>query len=363
MNSKKDIKYTILIALFLAMLILPNLIMLTSLENNKNNEQIKFKDFPELNLKEPIKFIKDFKNYYTDNYGLKTTSVSNYIDFKSKILKENPIPNRAFLGKNGWYFLGNHDNNVLNNAFGNDDFLNGELTRITKNIDNIITYLSSKSIKFYLVIPPDKNRIYPENLPYTLNQNKTKLEILKEHLKKELNFEIIDLTDVYLTNKKNDLFYLKTDTHWNQYGAFLGYKETINVLSKAFDVSSQPISSYKLEEEIVDNGDLINMINLKIEEKAITLNDKTKTDVITKTQTYKYKHFINPNKSLKLLMHHDSFANAWIRFFNESFGESIYLRGYVLDKGLIEKEKPDIIIFEIVERDITILSQEKKLPK
>lgn len=359
MNAKKDIKSTILIALFLAILILPNLIMLTNLENNQDNKQIKFKDFPELNLKEPIAFIRGFKNYYNDNFGLKTTSVKNYIDFKINFLEENPIPNRVVHGKNGWYFLGNEFSNVHNNTFGNEPFLKNELKLITQNLNSIINYLSSHGIKFYLVVPPDKNRIYQEEMPYKLNQNITKLEELKEHLKKELDFEIIDLTSTILSNKPNDLLYYKTDSHWNDYGAFLGYTEVINVISKDFTIPQNPLLNYNIDKDIIENGGTINMINLIIKEKAITLNKKTASNIITKKSTRIDTRYLNSKINLKLIMHRDSFANAWIRFFNESFGESIYLRGYVLDKTLIEKEKPDIIIFEIIERDISILSNQK----
>ncbi len=363
MKTTKKIESTILIIVFLTMLTLPNIIMLVGLENNQENKQIRFKVFPEFNLNEPIKYVRDIKNYYEDNFGLKSTLVNNYIDFKFIFLEENPIPNRVVRGKEGWYFLGNEFNNTFNNSFGNDTFLNGELEKITQNIKNIKNYLSAKNILFYLVVPPDKNRIYQEKLPFNLSQNKTKLEILKKHLKKEIDFDIIDLTDISLTNKLKELIYLKTDTHWNEYGAFLGYNETINILSKKNNVSSVPISNYNLEEKVIDNGDIINMINLNIEEKAIFLNRKTRSNIITKKLSGHVKHYINPNKNLKLLMHHDSFANDWIRFFNESFGECIYSRGYILNKTLIEKEKPDILIFEIIERDIALLSQEKKLSK
>jgi len=363
MKATKNIKCGILIITFLTMLILPNIVLLMGLENNLENEQIKFKVLPNFNIKEPIASLRDIKNYYQENYGLKTTLVNGYINFKSNLLKESPIPNRVFSGKNGWYFLGNEYNNVLNNTYGNDDFLNKELERITLNIKNTINYLSSKNIMFYLVVLPDKNRIYQEKMPFQLNQNKTKLEVLKKHLKKEIGFEIIDLTNVLLTNKQKGVLYFKTDTHWNDYGAFLGYTETINILNKDFDISKTTLSDYKTVEKIIDNGDLINLINLNIEEKSISFIENTESKVITHEFSYKNKHFFNSNKNLKLLMHHDSFANYWFRFFNESFRECIYSRGYILNKSLIEKEKPDIIIFEIIERDINLLSQQKKLSK
>ena len=312
---------------------------------------------PNLNSQNPIKSLSKYKVYYNENFGFKASLVSNYIDFKSIVLNESPMPNKVVEGKDGWFFLGNHFNNAFNNAYGNDVFLDGQLDKITQNILETKNYLTSKGIQFYMVIPPNKSRIYGEHLPFKLTQRKTKVETLKSHLKQEIGIDILDLRDILITNKKNQQLFIKTDTHWNDYGAFIGYSETVKMISKDLKINTVSLSDYHLKTETKLDGDITNMLYLNKGTENILLSKKIKSAVEPKISTYDYQHFINPNNSYKLLMHRDSFANAWIQFFNESFNEVIYLRHYELNKSIIEKEKPDLVIFEIVERNIDFLGQ------
>lgn len=331
------------------LLLLPNLIMFLGVEpiETKKND-IKF------DIKKPLASITYFKNHYEENFGLKSTMIKGYIDFKINILNENPIQNRVTKGRDGWYFLGNHYNNLINDHFGNAPFTDDELYSITNHISEINTYLKSKNIKFYLVVPPNKSSIYNDKLPYQLTKSATRLDVLKAHLKKEINFEIIDLKSDLLLKKDEEQLYYKTNTHWNDYGAYLGYQSVIKTLNHDFNISKSPISNYDYEEGFKE-GDITAMIKNNTLEKTQYLIKKDTSNISTIVNTYQHLHFKNLNQPLKLLMYRDSFANNWISYFNDSFGETIYLRHYILDKSFIEKEQPDIVIFEIVERNLNVL--------
>lgn len=64
-------------------------------------------------------------------------------------------------------------------------------------------------------------------------------------------------------------------------------------------------------------------------------------------------------QEVEMLQFRDSFANYWYSFFNESFAETLYLKKYTFTKAEIESFKPDIVILEIVERNINLLSELK----
>ena len=332
------------------LLILPNIVMVFDKTNKKDDN-----DFPELNLKKQKESISSLKSYYLDNFGLKDFFLKNYLKTKTNLLKENPKPNSVVKGKNGWYFLGNQYNNVLDDAYGNDDFTDKELNNIILSIKDINNYLNSKNIKFYLVVPPNKSSIYKEHLPYKLSQNTNKLTVLKNKLVNEINFKIIDLTDTLLASKNEAQLYHKTDSHWNDLGAFIGYSKTIKEISKDIEVSLANKSDFNITTQIVDNNDLIKMINTTAENETVIF--KPKNDINPEPYLNSYHRYLNPDKNLKIIMHRDSYADAWIKYFIESFGETFFLENYKLDKDLIEKVKPDIIIFEIIERNLTTLSK------
>lgn len=62
------------------------------------------------------------------------------------------------------------------------------------------------------------------------------------------------------------------------------------------------------------------------------------------------------NKDLpKLVMFRDSFANHLIAYMSENFSRSVYISPPRIDYTILEQEKPDIVIFEIVERHLDAL--------
>lgn len=351
MNKTKT--YKVITILFLASLVLPNIVQILDLESGfVNNENRKQRSLPIFNIKSPISSIGSFKSYYLENFGFKTVFVNNYIRFKTTILKENPIPNRVVQGKENWFFLGNNYNNVLNNSFGNDAFTKKELVNTISYLKGLKDYFNSKGIAFYVVVPPDKNNIYQEFLPYKLNQNLTKLDVLKPLLKKNADIEIIDLTKPLLENKNKQTLYLKTDTHWNYYGAYSGYNYIMDVISKKHSINKVKLDNFEIQNQVYNRGDITKMINIVEAEPSIIIKKKTPTKAKLIPSSKSSLHFQNNTQNLKAILYRDSFANAWVPFFNESFGDIIYHKKYVIDKKEIDSFNPDIVIFEVVERNI-----------
>ena len=348
MKNKDILPNYFLCIIFILLLIIPNAILLMNFNNGI---------LPEFNSQNN-NLIKEFKDYYSSNYGLKTPLANRYLNFKSDVLKETPLINRVVKGKNDWYFLGNYYNNTISDAYGNLSFEDGMLQKITNKIDSINRFLTNNNISFYVVIAPNKNSIYKENLPYKFKQKETRLQVLKSHLKQTIGFNLIDLTST-LTNKKNTHdIYIKSDTHWNDLGAYYGYEELMNEINKDYNIDLVSLDNYKLEREIGDQFELTRMINENMNDTKITLNKITPTKATAiKPPPNIHRHYINLEKDLKLILHRDSFANTLAQFLNESFGESYYLKGYNLNIELIKEFKPDIIIFEIVERNLENLAK------
>lgn len=354
------LKFKIITVLFLFALLIPNLVLVLDLEKDLiNNENRKYNSFPKLSIKQPLASVGKFKNYYLENFGLKTTLVNNYIHFKDTVLNENPVPNRVVSGKSNWLFLGNHFNNVLNNSFGDDPFTDKELNNTIHYLKGVKDYFDSKNIPFYFIVAPDKNQIYQEFLPYKLKQKATKLDILKPLLKDKAGVDIIDLSSSVLENKsKNQLLYLKTDTHWNYHGAYVGYNYIMNTISKDLPLEKVLFEDFNLiPKPDKESFDLAKMINKQQRESAYKISKKEQSKAVVISHNNKKSHYKNPTKELKLVLYRDSFTNALIPFFNESFGEIIYHKKHTIDTKEIETFKPDIVMFEIIERNIDLFAQ------
>ena len=355
--KSKNLSYKIFIAAFLIMLITPNIVLLFGLEKGfTNNENIEFETPPKFNLKQPNSTLKNYRNYYLGNFGLKKTLVNQYVSFKSDLLKENPLPDKVVVGKQGWYFLGNSYKKVLNNTFNNTQEKT-QINQVVLNLKIISDYLKEKDILFYLTVAPNKHSIYKEYLPYKLSQNNTFYnEVIKGLDKNNINY--INLNTHLLEKKKEDKVYHKTDTHWNSLGAFYAYQEVIKTLEKDVTIKTPSLNDYTVNKTIKPVNNLSKMINVYKEEQIFKFTKKESSNVKTLSNKNDNLIFSNPNKQLKLLMSRDSFSDAWIGFFNESFKNTRFIKNYKqITPQLIEQYKPDIVIFEIVERNLSNLAK------
>jgi hypothetical protein len=73
-----------------------------------------------------------------------------------------------------------------------------------------------------------------------------------------------------------------------------------------------------------------------------------------------YEH---PNADLpRLVMNRDSMAVALIPLLSENFHRSVYVQSTALARETIEREHPDIVIDEIVERGMIKIAQSPTNP-
>jgi hypothetical protein len=62
------------------------------------------------------------------------------------------------------------------------------------------------------------------------------------------------------------------------------------------------------------------------------------------------KFINNPQARGRVIIFQDSFAMSWISFLGYHFNQVTYLWKYSLDPAWIERDKPDIVVSEMVER-------------
>lgn len=351
---KKKIN-NILIITFLVILIIPTLVGITGVEKAlyKNEE---LKSFPKIKINQPRKTIVDIKKYYENDFGLQHTLFKKYRNLTEKTFNDNPLPAKVVKGLNGWLFLGDSDNNALTESLGYIHFSEIEMQKIALKIKEQKEWLLERNIDYYISIAPNKHTVYSECLPLPKSNNNTKLEVLKKYLKATVNIDVIDLKEYIVPKKDSIQVYHKHDTHWNDYGAFFGYEKLIDVLQKKHPIlKKQRIHKSDIEIDTITHivGDLNKLLKHTTTEKITLLRKKGKSNVEqVKEVLEKTERYINEEKKLKILIFRDSFSNAIKKYINETFHETIYIWNYSFNKQLIEKEKPDIVIYEVVERYI-----------
>jgi hypothetical protein len=331
------------------------------------------------------KFRHAYQAYFNDNFTFRNLLIRGNYLLRADLLGTSTVPH-VIIGKQGWlYHTGDlkiGDNQRIT-TFSED-----QLQRWTRALVLKKSYLNSRGIRYLLVIPPNKGTIYPEYMPsgYQKVRTESALDVFYTYLKTHANIDIVDLrvplnaeknthalllkylssqkgsaVDVSEAEIKSQLLYLKTDTHWNKYGAFVGYKAMCGPITAWFpSIKPYDIDDFIITLEKRIAGDLVTYMGgpepfsedeyvftpKRPSQAVVTEIDETKRTLIT---------MMHPDTRLpRVVIFRDSFFNALTSFIMEHFHISRFIwnrwDSQTPMESIIATYKPDLVIEEILER-------------
>jgi tetratricopeptide (TPR) repeat protein len=248
-------------------------------------------------------------------------------------------------GKDGWLFLHNDTNKVIDQVTGKK-FLDQEEVKIwEKELADRQAHAKSQGYKYLFLIIPNKHCIYSEYLPneYVLSDKRPAIQL------KQASALVYYPDEDLLNYKKMSEVYHKTDTHWNNVGASLVYNNLAAKLSIDARINID-ISTSKIL------GDLgSKMIPARYStEYTIELPDEG--TVIFNNKVHNIGGVIvhvGPDKSLPCaVVFGDSFVRSSLVYLGQFFSKVYFFHTPVYDKKLVEAIKPDVVISANVERFI-----------
>lgn len=272
----------------------------------------------------------------------------------------NRVFDNSLIGKNGWLFYTGEDSVPdYQNTF---PFTNEELKTIQLKLDKLSTRLADQGIHLLVVVPPNKNTIYSDYLPQEIPiiGPKSRLDQIIDYQKENGQEKVLDFRSVLLAARNKMPVYYRTDTHWNDYGAFLAYQEIMTVMQSWFpDIKAHTLADFELVPGI-NTGDIaVNMIKYpEISEEALRLVPLFERAYSIKAWDQQNEPKTGPNQVTtipdstlpKLMMYHDSFTTNLMPFLSDHFRQVDYYRGFSIDMANIANEKPDVVVIELTER-------------
>ena len=275
------------------------------------------------------------------------------------LIGDRVFPN-VLIGPNHWLvFTAEHSLDDYQNTIPLSD---GDLSLIQKSLDEFNMSLRERGITLLVVIPPDKNTIYPEYVPEGIPVigQESRLDQLINFMNTNGQTRILDLRPALLQAKQTKQIYYTTDTHWNELGMFIGYREIMTALESYYpQLKPLPESDFRLSSPRKENLDLAQNIGTDLfPENVVILQPQFNSNITFKTFAVGQRKVIlsyNPNSSLpKAVIYHDSFFFTMIPLLSEHFSHAVYVQNY-LGGGLwntswVDEEKPDIVIIEFTER-------------
>lgn len=321
----------------------------SSADQISNSENRKLSNLPKLNLKDPIYYMNEYERYFNDNFGFRTNLITwnNYLSVM--LINESPVLS-VVMGLKGWLFFAEG----LADEDKRPPYTPDNLRTISTTLEQQTKYLNNKGITLITVIVPSKHTIYPEMLPFYLQNHainprmSQRLSILKQFK----DVQIINLVPSLLAKKSENNLYYKTDTHWNNYGSFVAYEELMKVIKVKFpQIEILNKKDFDITIKSYYEGDLLKILRVPFrfsdEEVVFTLKNESKS-----------KKLLKEREIPKVLISHDSFFDPqypWgtTNFLANHFSKVIHSSsGLDFDRDLIEKEMPNVVILEIAERSI-----------
>ena len=366
------------LVLFIGALFVPLIMMLAGIRvNTVESENRKPEDFPKMKFTGISYFPNFLKNYtrrvgtyFDDHFPARGPFLLLNREIRLQFLKTDPFPEKVVTGLDGWLFLGESHSDAISESKGLKRFSQKELTDIVNNFAVANKSVLWKHFRFYLVIPPEKSTAYGSFLPIVPQKGPTKLDQVTDELRK-IGIQVIDLRDLF-TADKDTLLYYKTDSHWNELGLFKGLQRITDKVRQDFPaVPALSFSDFTVNVSETYTGDLANILMLKTKEREYQLGRNgpvsyqelpDKFDVPASYPwnpvTYERRFGSNPN-SLKAVIFHDSYFKHAPKMLAPLFGETVFVWS-LWNKQIVKAEKPDVVIYELVERDIDLLARSFK---
>jgi len=305
----------------------------------------------------------------------------NYFAYRT--LHRSLNSRQTVAGKEGFLFLGNQYAAILDKASGVYPYQESEIDQWTDKLKVVEDWYKKRNIEFILVIAPNKSSVYPEMLPDSIvyKEGETITDDIVEYAQKK-DIAVLDLRKILRESKRSDLLYYKTDTHWNNKGSSIGFRDTMHFLNRQHN-RSYKLPAYTLHKVREGAGDLAGFLKIR---KSLPLDyevnfayDFNKTVRVCHGKISAEGHIVQPCKMVnnpvvniyavdqytinkdaenpqKLLLLSDSFSTANSKPYNAAFSTIWKLhQGRIYGKELadfVEKHQPDIVIYQIVERDL-----------
>jgi len=329
-------------------------------------------------LATPAKFGAAFGQAFADRFGMRSALIVAQHWALVDIFGVSPVAN-VMIGRDGWLFWLGEDARSLDRHYrGTRRVPDFEAEAYVAEVKRRHEYLRSRGIAYLPIIVPEKFTIYPEYLPSWVapGRNPTLLARTMDRLAEDGSVPYVDLRPVLRETKGGERLYYLTDSHWNLAGAGVAYVAIMHavqaLLPGRLATVAPPVRPPYIAGRDVYWGDLARAMGIPF---RFTEPDYLPLDAVTSNPRRAgllarpiamrglMTIYEQPNADLpRLVMNRDSMAVALIPLLSENFHRSVYVQSTALARETIEREHPDIVIDEIVERGMIKIAQSPTNP-
>lgn len=318
----------------------------------ESTENRRMSEFPELKTEDGswnLDFFQEFETYFQEHFAFRNELVYADAKIQTSVFQVSNV-DTVIYGTDGWLYY----TSTLADYLGIGRMSKRQIYNLAHNLSLAQQYIEEKGSDFLLTIPPKKNTLYGQNMPYYdsyIADPSHNADLLSPKLQ-ELGIPYADLFAAF--RNEQEVLYLKRDSHWNGKGAVLAY----NCIMDALGYFHEDYEDASVTRAKDTDGDLNRMLYTFYGEKELNYNYETeqKFTFVNGAETVEdpWLETKGGTGSGTLLMFRDSFGNTLIPLIADQFEQAWFTKEvpYGLE-SLMEQYQPDTVVFEKVERNLS----------
>ena len=316
----------------------------------------------EWNLESIQAFPRSFENFYNDHFGWRSSLIhwNNYL----RVAWLGSSSPRVIVGAHGWLYYGTQR---CRESYRNINLFSDEaLAGLQEELEKTQQWRVQRNILYLNVWVPNKDTIYPEFLPSWMVKvnEESRLDQWIEWMTTHTSIPVLDLRPALFEAKRDGLIYFRTDSHWNDVGSYIAYREIMKTVAPWFD-SLTEIDPGRIDIHTAKSsgGDLAGMLDMqkyydheyrtadivKPQAKKVVF-DRTSTSLAQDVRVTAME--LPGSTAPSLMVFHDSFGIFLIPYFSETFSRVVFVES-LFNQVAVEMEHPDLVLDVHVERLLT----------
>lgn len=268
--------------------------------------------------------------------------------------RRTELANSVAIGRDGWLF--HRDDFAFEQMSGAKSLSDRELQSWLDLLTGHWQWLSERHIEFCFFIAPEKHVVYRDFLPAdsVVSECRPAMQLIRA-LRSSTAIDPVYPHDELVAERDSRDTYHAVGTHWNFFGGFIAYRRLAREIAKRIDIPVVNIDEITFLPSRIHAGDL----GVRLDPEPVTPELRccvsfSKSKLLFENANYGRGNvaiYENLDVTLpKAVIFRDS-SSAWILpFLSESFSRIVAVSSPHVYYELIDREKPDIVILEMIER-------------
>jgi alginate O-acetyltransferase complex protein AlgJ len=283
------------------------------------------------------------------------------------------VRNSVILGNEPWLFWTDDESHSaarMADARGELQLSDDNVAAIDALVRSAHAAYAACGKKAFAFVAPNKQSIYPEELGLRgAGSRPSRLDGLLARLSPEARALVIDPRPDMRAAKGHvgAPLYYSGDTHWNELGAYYGYRAVVTSLARHNAIDQPELSALDRFEMTIGStqaGDIrMRMLYRPADEpdQVPQFRALAPPDIPAEIPEANYSRYVNLQGRGRLVVHGDSFAAPLATFLARHFAETFLLPGSdwprAFDGVVDARWRADVVLVEIVERSLPELTK------